>query len=681
MTVSTGVFSGNIAIDALAYSSWNGNLNAPTTVTYTFLQAPPSNATAEDQNGFIPMSESQKIAVRSALAQWSAVANITFVEVNDPNGSSGQIRFGTNDQSAARSAGYSDLPDANFGTQVNTYFNNHDANNTRFTPGSYGLTTLLHEIGHAIGLKHPGDYNGQDGSGIPPFLPTEIDTSDYTLMSYIDGPSAGINGRFAATPMLFDIQAVQYLYGVNTSWRTGNDTYSFGEASAPQSIWDAGGSNTFDFSTTSRGATIDLNAGAFSSSAPNLHNISIAYNVLIQHAIGGTGNDRITGNSANNTIDAGRGDDFVAGGGGIDSIDGGVGNDTVSFANARAAYSVARSNAGFTITDRANANNVVSVANVELFAFSDGLVTAQALVGASGTRPSVANALADVYAGVGRAFTLQVPSNTFTDPDAGDSLSLSASLVSGQALPSWLRFDAATRTFSGTPGNGQAGISQVRVTATDSTNLSVTEDFVISTLQNFGQQFAATSANDRFTGTSAIDAVTFAGNRADFTIVNNGNNTVTVSQANGSIDTLVNIDRLRFADASVSLDINGHGGQAYGLYQAVFNRLPDAAGLGFWINALDTGASLIDVTNTFISSPEFVATYNSLDTANFVRLLYVNILNRTAEPGGFAYWTGVLDAGATDRANVVLNFSASPEFQGNLATTIGNGFTYNQWLG
>ncbi len=679
MTVSTGVFTGDITIDALAFSSWNADPNTPATITYTFLQTPHATADADDRKGFLPLTDAQKEAVRSALAQWSSLANLTFVEIFDPNGSNGQILFGSNDQDTS-SSGYSTLPNANYRTQVTTFFNNQAATNFRLDPGSFGLTTILHEIGHALGLKHPGDYNGLDGPGRPPFLPTELDNTAFSLMSYIEGfPNSPF---YAATPMLFDIQAIQYLYGANTTWRTGNDTYSFGESSVPQSIWDAGGNNTFDFSSTTRGALISLEAGTFSSSAPGLNNISIAYNVVVQNAIGGAGNDFIVGNDGNNIIHSGSGDDLVASGPGIDSIDGSGGNDTVVFINARAAYSVVRGSTGFTITELANGGNVVSVANVEQFAFSDGLVSAQSLGSASGgSRPSVANALADVYAGVGQTFTLQVPANTFADPDAGDSLSLSASLASGQPLPGWLRFDANSRTFSGTPGNGQSGLSHVRVTATDSSNLSVTDDFVISTLQNYGQHFAATNTNDRFTGSSAIDAVTFSGNRRDYTIINNGNNTVTVSQTNGSIDTLVNIDRLRFFDASVALDINGHGGQAYGLYQAVFNRLPDASGLGFWINALDTGTSLIDVTNTFISSPEFVATYNALDTANFVRLLYVNILNRTAEPGGFAYWTGLLDTGATDRANVVLNFSASPEFQGNLATTIGNGFTYNQWLG
>jgi hypothetical protein len=679
MTTSTGIFSGNIAIDALAYSSWNADPHTAATITYTFLQTVPSNATTEDQTGFLPLTEAQKAAVRTALAQWSAVANITFVEINDPDGSSGQIRFGTNDQTAARSAGYSDLPDANFGTQVNTYFNNHDGNNSRFVPGSYGVTTFIHEIGHAIGLKHPGNYNGQDGSGTPPYLPAETDNTDYSIMSYNDGASANLNGRYSSTPMLYDIQAIQYLYGVNTSWHTGNDTYVFGEASAPQSIWDAGGVNTFDFSSTTRGATIDLHAGAFSSSAPNLHNISIAYNVLIQNAIGGFGNDRITANDGTNTINAGAGDDFVQTGAGIDSIDGGTGSDTVAFSSAQAAYSIARSSAGFTISNRTNSGNVVSVANVEFLSFADGIVNTQSI--GAGTRPSVAHALADVYAGVGKAFSLQVAGDAFLDPDVGDSLHYSATLANGQALPNWLHFDAATRTFSGTPGNGQAGNTTVRVTATDNTNLSATSDFHISTLINYGQHFTATTANDTFNGTGAIDDVTFSGNRANFTIVSNGNHTFTVSQANGSIDTLFNIDRIRFDDASIALDIDGHGGQAYGLYQAVFNRLPDAGGLGYWVNALDTGAALIDVTNTFISSPEFVATYSSLGTNDFVKLLYVNILHRTAEAGGLTYWTGVLDSGATDRANVVLNFSASAEFQGNLVQAVGNGFSYTPFLG
>lgn len=673
--------SGTLEIDAIAYSSWNASPHQAATVTYSFLTAIPAEATSEDATGFAPLNSVQRQAVRDALAQWSSVANITFVDVSDgQGGDNGQIRFGSNDQNDARSSGYSDLPSNGIaGDRVYTYFNNQDSDNFTFTAGSYGWTVFLHEIGHAIGLKHPGDYNGGAGGGTAPYLPTETDNTDYSLMSYNDGKSYAINFKNAASPMLYDIQAMQYLYGANTSWHTGADTYRFTNLTAPQCIWDAGGSNTFDFSATSQGAIIDLHAGAFSSSAPGLNNIAIAYGVTIQNAVGGTGDDVIYANDGTNTISAGAGNDLIRTGSGAETIDGGTGTDTVSFNMDKSMYQITRAaNNNILIQNKGIAGNLVTVTNVETLSFLDVSISTSSIGG--NTAPVVSKALGDVFAGLGKAFSLQVPTTTFTDADAGDALHYSATLVNGSSLPSWLSFDANTRTFSGTPGAAQLGTTYVRVTATDNAQLAVSSDFHISTVRNYGQQFNGTGANDQFTGTSELDVAVYDGNRANFTVTKTGTNTYTVVQAGGSTDTLVNVDRLKFLDATVAIDINDHGGQAYGLYQAAFNRTPDSGGLGYWINVLDTGGSLQDVTHAFITSPEFIATYNNLDTHGFVTTIYQNVLHRAPDAGGAAFWENGINSGATNRETVLLNFTQSVEFQGNLVTAVGNGFSYTPFL-
>jgi len=91
--------------------------------------------------------------------------------------------------------------------------------------------------------------------------------------------------------------------------------------------------------------------------------------------------------------------------------------------------------------------------------------------------PTIVHAIADQTAAKGTAFTFTVPADVFADVDAGDSLTLSASLADGGALPSWLAYDAVTRTFSGTPGNGDVGTSSIKITAVDAGGLAVSDTF------------------------------------------------------------------------------------------------------------------------------------------------------------------------------------------------------------
>ncbi len=675
--------SGNLLIDALAFSSWSRTVNTPALVTYSFLDFVPFEATQTDARGFAPLTNGQKQAVQDALAQWSSVANISFVDVSSTHGDSGQIRFGSNDQNAERSSGYSFLPDSDPGSFVFTYFNNLAPSNFRFSPGSFGKTTFLHEIGHAIGLKHPGDYNGISGSGDPPFLPRSIDNADFSLMSYNDGASFSINRNNPSTPMLLDVLAVQYLYGANMTYHTGNDVYRFTDNSAPQCIWDAGGVNTFDFSATTRGAVINLSDGEFGETAFGLNNVSIAFGVSITEAIGGSGNDVLLGNDLGDNLNGGAGDDTFFLGSGRDNIQGGSGRDTIFFQGVSSDYLLVGGSGGFSVQEKANPNNIDFATGIEQLTFSDITINAASLVG--GTAPTLAHPLQDVYAGIGKAFNLQVPANTFADIDVGDSLRYSVMQANGNPLPNWLKFNPATASFSGTPDFANAGNLFVRVTATDNANMSVSSDFHITTIANYGQQFVDTPGGDRFVGSSALDNAVYAGNRANYTIKAIGNNSFTVAQTGGSVDTLVNVDRVRFADASVALDVNGldsngHGGQMYALYQSALGRVPDLPGLGYWINALDDGVSLLDVAKTFINSPEFVNTYSTLSTSRFVQQLYLNVLGRPGEASGLAFHQNRIDSGNAGRAEVLLDFTNSVEFQTNLGRMIGNGFQYEQWL-
>lgn len=317
---------------------WNTTVGAPITVTYSFLTAVPDYypADAEERNNFIPLDEAQKEGARRALQLWSEIANIQFVEVADTGGG-GQMRFGTA-QLSPSAAAHAYYPDIDTGGDV--WLNNFFPGNLDQSDGSYGFLTMLHEIGHALGLKHPGNYNAGSDGGEPPFL-TENDNYQYTVMSYNDHPEAM---GYPLSPMLYDIAALQYLYGVRWTTRSGDDIYSWAtNASFIQTIWDGGGIDLIDASNQVRSVVIDLSAGAFSSIGANpsntgdaRFNVAIAFGVTIEDANGGIGDDTLYGNGASNVLQGGAGNDYLVGGDGYSSIgtghdllDGGFGADTL----------------------------------------------------------------------------------------------------------------------------------------------------------------------------------------------------------------------------------------------------------------------------------------------------------------------------------------------------------------
>ena len=300
------------------------------------------------------------------------------------------------------------------------------------------------------------------------------------------------------------------------------------------------------------------------------------------------------------------------------------------------------------------------------------------------TAPYVSRPVADQDATVGRAFTLTLPSDTFTKSGTSTSLDYSARLTNGGALPAWLKFDPATKTFSGTPSQSDLSSLGVRVVATGSNGASASDDFVIS-VGAFGSAITGNSrndllrggtGNDMIDGGQGIDTLVLDGARSRYqtTVVNN---TAIVKDlvGQGGADTLINVERIRFSDVSLALDVTGTGGQAFRLYQAAFSRAPDAPGLGFQMNALDTGWSIVSVAQNFIDSPEFAHTYGHLSDTQFVTQLYANVLHRVPDSGGLAFHTKNLAEGMS-RAQTLVGFSESPENQAAVIGVIQGGMEF-----
>ena len=168
------------------------------------------------------------------------------------------------------------------------------------------------------------------------------------------------------------------------------------------------------------------------------------------------------------------------------------------------------------------------------------------------------------------------------------------------------------------------------------------------------------AGNDTLDGGAGLDSAVYSGSKAGYTLTRTSSGMTAASAADGT-DALINIERLQFTDKTLAFDLDGNAGQAYRLYQAAFDRVPDQGGLGYWIDQMDSGMGLSQVATGFINSAEFKALYgNNPSNAEFVTLLYDNVLHRAPDAGGYSYWIEQLSSGMT-RENVLIGFSESTE--------------------
>jgi hypothetical protein len=149
---------------------------------------------------------------------------------------------------------------------------------------------------------------------------------------------------------------------------------------------------------------------------------------------------------------------------------------------------------------------------------------------------------------------------------------------------------------------------------------------------------------------------------------------------------LRSLERIKFSDSFVALDLDGGAGQAYRVYKAAFNRDPmngDTKGLGYWIAQIDKGMNLTEVAARFVDSNEFRSLYGTNPTnEQFLTKLYTNVLGRQPEASGFNWWLNELNTNPTKtRAKVLADFAESAENQAGVLGLIGNGITYEPWVG
>ncbi|WP_198117827.1 DUF4214 domain-containing protein [Massilia rhizosphaerae] len=725
--ITTTPLSGLNHIDALLDTGpdWNYLTNSSGTPIYTLAFTFSVSAGTEDptdaaksftgaQQAF---SASQQDATRAALAYISKLTGIQFAETGD--GNAAQLHFSdvnlitsnvTGLCSWHSSYGYSDVQLTSYDADAYVYLDNVEWNyqNAILAPGGEGYQTLLHEIGHALGLKHPFDDNIN--------LPSSEDNTANTLMSYTD-----VGGPYS-TYQQDDIAALMWLYGGDgLRGNLGIDSTTGGE-----------------YLVGTSGVDVLTGTGA---------------------------NDKLEGDGGNDMIDGGAGTDTAVfrgvrshytlsalanGNLQVTSTDGSDGVDTLhsiellQFADqtVRSAdvvnvdttpptaptLAVTKNANGYAtgstpvVTGTAEANSTVKVftadstligtATVDASgvwslttkAFADGtgysiFATATDVAGNTSAASGAVTFNIDAHAPVVPTLALQYTqgANVATLSGTGEAGTHIDVVRAGATVDDYIFIAGATVGADGkwivTTSPLPNGSYQVNVASSDlAGNATASLNNVTFTVDN-SANLSGTSANDTLTapagnnaidGQDGIDTVVYGGPRANYLVAKETwGYGVTDMVGNGGHDAVINVERLQFDDTAVALDLTGHAGQAYRLYQAALDRPAESTGLGFWIYQLDHGLTLDGMVQDIINTqPEFIKKYGSNPTdAEFVNLLYANVLHRAPDASGYDYWLKILTNHDATHVDIVKFFSESPENQAQVIGSIQDGIAYTPWHG
>lgn len=379
------------------------------------------------------LSKAGKWFAEKALKAWTASTGITFKKVS---ASKADIKFVQGDNSGAYAVtkynSDGDIVKAKVNIPKSWY------KGEEFDLGSYGYQTFLHEIGHALGLGHAGNYNGSGGfAGDARFSNDSWQMSVMSYFSQTENPNVSGSFAYILTPMPADIAAIHKLYGVpsggkqvnvdDTIWGFGSDAkgpakyFATTKPVGAMTIFDQGGVDMMDFSKTRKNQKIDLDPGAFSNVLGKSKNVQIERDTWIENAKTGKGADKLYGNALDNILNSGSNKDTLNGRDGNDTLNGKSGSDQLHGGKGNDALfgglgdDVLNGNTGDDDLNGSSGNDILS-----------GGEGADRLNGGTGTDILTGGEGADV-------FVFTAGDDTITDFNNidGDTIEIDASLVGG----------------------------------------------------------------------------------------------------------------------------------------------------------------------------------------------------------------------------------------------------------